>query len=70
MKKHQGKYTTLRDKMERGILILSLAAAAAMIWLNVSTDLKSREHEIIGYYPMTNQHITWDGAGYNGIYGR
>ena len=36
-----------------------------LIFLNIWVE---REPDVS--YPMVNQNITWEGAGYNGIYGR
>ena len=33
-------------------------------------DQKAAEAAVIAVYPMTNQNITWAGAGYNGIWER
>ena len=38
-----------------------------LIFLNIWVE---REPECDVRYPMVNQNITWEGAGYNGIYGR
>ena len=38
-----------------------------LIFLNIWVE---REPECDVSYPMVYQNITWEGAGYNGIYGR
>lgn len=38
-----------------------------LIFLNIRVE---REPEPDVSYQMVNQRITWEGAGYNGIYGR
>ena len=38
-----------------------------LIFLNIWVE---REPECDVSYPMVNKNITWEGAGYNGIYGR
>jgi len=38
-----------------------------LVYLNIWVE---REPEPDVSFPMVNQNITWEGAGYNGIYGR
>ena len=38
-----------------------------LIFLNIWVE---REPETDVSFPMVNQRITWEGSGYNGIYGR
>ena len=39
-----------------------------LIFLNIREAGREPEYDVS--YQMVNQHITWEGAGYNGIYGR
>lgn len=61
------KYTTKRNKWELAALLLSILFLLAMIGLNLF--VKGEEDEYVTF-PMVNQKITWEGAGYSGVYGR
>lgn len=61
------QYTTKRNKWELAALFLSILFLLAMIGLNLF--VKGEEDEYVTF-PMVNQKITWEGAGYSGVYGR
>jgi hypothetical protein len=53
------------------ILITALVIALAVAGIRALDDHLDRtawERAADAVYPMANQHITWTGAGYNGIY--
>ena len=55
-------------KRNTGWIALILAAVGVLALL--SSRGKAWEPEYDVSYPMVNQNITWEGAGYNGICGR
>lgn len=60
-------YST-RDR-EKAIFLVAiiLNMVVAAVWLAV---MPAETHPAPDYvYPMVNQHITWEGAGYSGIWG-
>ena len=65
-----------RDMRVKKLLIalLELTAIIAVIlgiiWAMKATGIAERKQEWTVSYPMANAGISWDGAGYNGIYGR
>ena len=53
------------------ILITALVIALAVAGIRALDDYLDRtawKRAADAVYPMANQHITWAGAGYNGIY--
>ena len=69
MKKNTVNYTT--GAKIRSILILILMAAALGIWGAYGWQQLHKAPAVEEWaIPMANQHITWSGAGYDGIYGR
>ncbi len=50
------------------MLLVVLLAVVAVVVLAVLPAEAHTEPDVI--YPMVNQHITWEGAGYDGVYGR
>jgi len=51
-------------------LMAIIAVIAGIVWALKSTGIAERKQEWTVSYPMANAGISWDGAGYNGIYGR
>lgn len=49
------------------LLVVLLAVVAAVVLAVLPAEAHT-EPDVI--YPMVNQHITWEGAGYDGVYGR
>ena len=60
-------YTT-RDK-EKAIfaMVMGLIAIVLAAWLAIAPVEKHTEPDYV--FPMVNQRITWEGAGYSGIWG-
>ena len=50
------------------MLFIVLLAVVAVVLLAVLPAEAHTEPDVI--YPMANQKITWEGAGYSGIWGR
>ena len=50
------------------MLFIVLLAVVAVVLLAVLPAEAHTEPDVI--YPMVNQNITWEGAGYSGIWGR
>ena len=50
------------------MLFIVLLAVVAVVLLAVLPAEAHTEPDVI--YPMVNQGITWEGAGYSGIWGR
>lgn len=50
------------------MLFIVLLAVVAVVMLAVLPAEAHTEPDVI--YPMVNQNITWEGAGYSGIWGR
>ena len=50
------------------MLLVVLLAVVAVVVLAMLPAEAHTEPDMI--YPMVNQHITWEGAGYDGVYGR
>ena len=60
MKSNSGKALAL-------IVVAVMALTAAVTyWIEEYLDKKAWERAATVVYPMTNQHITWTGAGYSG----
>ena len=51
-------------------LMIILAVILGIIWFLKDTGIAEKKQEWTVSYPMANSGISWDGAGYNGIYGR
>lgn len=64
---HNHDYSTKTRKWEAVAMILAFALLAAAICLNLFVR-DGIEPDAV--YQMTDQRITWEGAGYSGIYGR
>ena len=69
--KPTNKYSTSARKRERiktGLCVLVLAAVLAGGTVEL---IRERQREAAKWteIPMANQRITWEGAGYNGIWG-
>lgn len=57
------------SKRAFGISMAILTVVIGMlVFLNIRED--AREEACDMSFPMVNQNITWEGAGYNGIYGK
>ena len=67
MKKTDGKWT---DRIQWAAIIILCAACIALAAANIIQDREAEKAQYIGTIPFANQHITWTGAGYNGIWER
>jgi len=57
--------------MSRKTFWITLSILIVVIGVLLYMDFGiEKEPKCDAVYPMANQHITWEGAGYNGIYGR
>lgn len=61
------KYYSISTRVLTVLAVISVVIMIAMIGLNIWKDSQERETVWIGSYPMANQHITWEGAGYQPI---
>ena len=59
-------YST-KDRILTALAVFSTALLIIMIGLNLWKDEQDRRSVWTGSYPMANQHITWEGAGYQPI---
>ena len=59
--------TRLRGKAIFMLFIVLLAVVAVVVLALLPAEAHT-EPDVI--YPMVNQNITWEGAGYSGIWGR
>lgn len=59
--------TRLRGKAIFMLFIVLLAIVAVVVLAVLPAEAHT-EPDVI--YPMVNQNITWEGAGYSGIWGR
>ena len=61
-------YNTRYKKKAIVMLAIVLLAVVAVVVLALLPAEAHTEPDVV--YPMVNQGITWEGAGYNGIWGR
>ena len=61
-------YNTRYKKKAIVMLAIVLLAVVAVVVLALLPAEAHTEPDVI--YPMVNQGITWEGAGYSGIWGR
>lgn len=61
-------YNTRYKKKAIVMLAIVLLAVVAVVVLALLPAEAHTEPDVI--YPMVNQNITWEGAGYSGIWGR
>ena len=59
--------TRLRGKAIFMLFIVLLAVVAVVLLVVLPAEAHTEPDAI---YPMVNQNITWEGAGYSGIWGR
>ena len=51
-------------RIQIALIVIFVAADLALVVANYLMDLRNAEARWIGSYPMANQNITWEGAGY------
>lgn len=56
-----------KDRILTALAVISTALMIIMIGLNLWKDEQDRRSVWTGSYPMANQNITWEGAGYQPI---
>jgi hypothetical protein len=65
-KKKQARF----DSWQKVILILFIIVDLALAVGCIIQEQRRRDSIWIEKLPMVNQHVTWEGAGYNGIWAR
>ena len=65
------KYYSTRDR-EKAIFtaICGVIAIILAVWMSIAAMKEADRIKPDVEYPMVNQHITWEGAGYSGIYAK
>ena len=65
------KHYNTRDK-EKAIFtaIVGVVMLIVAVWLIVAEIAEAERIKPDVEYPMVNQNITWEGAGYSGIYAK
>ena len=65
------KHYTTRDR-EKAIFtaICGMVAIILAVWMSIMAMKEADRIKPDVEYPMVNQHITWEGAGYSGIYAK
>ena len=65
------KHYTTRDR-EKAIFtaICGMVAIILAVWITLAGMKEENRIKPDVEYPMVNQHITWEGAGYSGIWAR
>lgn len=61
----------MKKQLLKALAILAAGVAVYLAGIGIIDgylDRKAWEAAAVVSYPMTNQHITWTGAGYNGIW--
>ena len=51
-------------RIQIALIVIFVAADLALAAANYVMDRRNAESRWIGSYPMANQNITWEGAGY------
>ena len=64
------KHYSTRDK-EKAIFtaVVGVIMLIVAVWLIIAEIAEAERIKPDVVYPMVNQHITWEGAGYSGIWG-
>ena len=64
------KHYSTRDK-EKAIFtaIVGVIMLIVAVWLIIAEIAEAERIQPDRVYPMVNQNITWEGAGYSGIWG-
>ena len=65
------KHYTTRER-EKAIFtaICGMIAIILAVWLSIAATKEADRIKPDRVYPMVNQNITWEGAGYSGIYAK
>ena len=51
-------------RIQIALIVIFVAADLALVVANYLLDRRNAEARWIGSYPMANQNIVWEGAGY------
>ena len=65
------KHYNTREK-EKAIFtaVMGLIMLVVAVWLTLASVAEANRIKPDKVYPMVNQNIVWEGAGYNGIYAK
>ena len=63
-------YTTREHEKAIFTAICGVIAIILAVWMSVAAMKEADRIKPDVEYPMVNQHITWEGAGYSGIYAK
>ncbi|MBO7710747.1 MAG: hypothetical protein J6S83_09780 [Lachnospiraceae bacterium] len=61
-------YSTFDREKAIFAFVMGLIAIIFAAWLAFAPIEEHQAPDVV--YPMVNQHITWEGAGYSGIYAK
>ena len=63
-------YTTREKEKSIFTAICGMIAVVLAVWLSIAAMKEADRIQPDVEYPMVNQGITWEGAGYSGIYAK
>ena len=65
------RHYSTRDK-EKAIFtaVVGVIMLIVAVWMIIAEIAEAERIKPDVEYPMVNQHITWEGAGYSGIYAK
>ena len=63
-------YSTFEREKAIFTAICGVLAIILAVWLSIVAAKETDRIKPDRVYPMVNQNITWEGAGYSGIYAR
>ena len=61
-------YSTMSREKAIFAFVMGLIAIIFAAWFAFAPIEEHQAPDAV--YPMVNQHISWEGAGYDGVYGR
>ena len=63
-------YSTFEREKAIFTAICGVLAIVVAVWLSIAAAKEAYRIKPDVEYPMVNQNITWEGAGYSGIYAK
>ena len=63
-------YTTQEKEKAIFTAVMGLILLVVAVWLTLASVAEANRIRPDAVYPMVNQGIAWEGAGYNGIYAK